>query len=240
MNRFSGFDCLGDNNRISLAITSRLFEQDTGAEKVHFTLGQAYYFNERRVCLTPTCAQDTLITESISPIISELKYYLTPNLTVKGDYSWDPNLSDTQSASASIRYQPGVNNLIFLGYTFERQGDVIDFANRNSSENNLSRAKIAVAKPLTENIHILGHFNYNVSHEYPQSYSVGLEYQGCCVAVRGIYSQILRNESLNGTTDYDTAFYLQFQLKGLGTAETNNPAKLLRSSIPGYTDKLRR
>ncbi len=162
------------------------------------------------------------------------------NLTARADYSWDPNLSETQSASANVRYQLGVNNLFFLGYTFERQGDVIDFANINRSENDLSRAKVAVAKPLTQNIHILGHFNYNVSHEHPQSYSVGVEYQGCCIAIRGIYSQILRNESLNGDTDYDTAFYLQFQLKGLGTAGANNPSSLLKSSIPGYTDKLRR
>jgi len=169
-----------------------------------------------------------------------LIYKLSENITARADFSWDPSESQTQAAKASLNYKTGENRLIHLGYTFVDQGDQIDFANPDSSENNLSRARIAVAQPLTENIHILGHFNYNISHEHPQSFSVGLEYQGCCVAMRAVYSQILRNESVEGDTDYDSAFYLQFQLKGLGTVGTNSPSSMLKSSIPGYTDNLKK
>ena len=50
-NRFSGYDRIGDANQISYALTTRLLDQYTGEEKLRASIGQIYYFEDRRVFL---------------------------------------------------------------------------------------------------------------------------------------------------------------------------------------------
>jgi lipopolysaccharide assembly outer membrane protein LptD (OstA) len=49
-NRFSGSDRIGDENKLSLGVTSRWIE-DNGFERQRVSVGQAYYFKDREVQL---------------------------------------------------------------------------------------------------------------------------------------------------------------------------------------------
>ena len=50
-NRFIGGDRVGDANQVTMAVTSRLVEPDSGLERLKATLGQIYYFEPQRVTL---------------------------------------------------------------------------------------------------------------------------------------------------------------------------------------------
>ena len=47
-NRFSGSDRVGDENKLSLGLTSRWIEEN-GFERQRISVGQAYYFKDRKV-----------------------------------------------------------------------------------------------------------------------------------------------------------------------------------------------
>src|SRR6185369_2208042 len=50
-NRYLGNDRIGDANQLSLALTSRFLDRDTGAERLRVAVGQRYYFAQQRVTL---------------------------------------------------------------------------------------------------------------------------------------------------------------------------------------------
>jgi LPS-assembly protein len=50
-NRFVGGDRIGDANQLTIALTSRLIESETGLERFRAALGQVYYFRPPRVTL---------------------------------------------------------------------------------------------------------------------------------------------------------------------------------------------
>ena len=51
VNRYLGNDRIGDANQLTLALTSRLLEPETGAERLRIAVGQRYYFQDQRVVL---------------------------------------------------------------------------------------------------------------------------------------------------------------------------------------------
>jgi LPS-assembly protein len=58
-NRFVGGDRVGDANQLTLALTSRLIESETGLERLKAALGQVYYFEPQRVTLPGTPSRDS-------------------------------------------------------------------------------------------------------------------------------------------------------------------------------------
>ena len=56
-NRFIGGDRVGDTNQLALAVTSRLLDPATGAERFRFAVGQRFYFEDQQVNLPGTTPQ---------------------------------------------------------------------------------------------------------------------------------------------------------------------------------------
>ncbi|MBY0378369.1 MAG: LPS assembly protein LptD, partial [Gammaproteobacteria bacterium] len=53
-NRFTGNDRIGDANQISYSLTSRILDPETGVEKMHVSVGEIYYFQDRKVNIDPS------------------------------------------------------------------------------------------------------------------------------------------------------------------------------------------
>jgi len=68
-NRFSGSDRINDANRITMALTSRLLESDTGIERFRVTVGQQLHLEKRRVKLPP---QPNILLATGSPVPSQV------------------------------------------------------------------------------------------------------------------------------------------------------------------------
>ena len=69
--RFSGNDRLDDANQLSVGVTSRYFDNETGEEKLSASLGQIYYFRDREVRLN---AFDPDLAENTSPLAAEFSW----------------------------------------------------------------------------------------------------------------------------------------------------------------------
>jgi LPS-assembly protein len=69
-NRFIGGDRVGDTNQVTLALTSRIINPDTGDELLRASIGQIYFFEDRKVSL-----DGSIDTTSQSDIIAELDTY---------------------------------------------------------------------------------------------------------------------------------------------------------------------
>lgn len=211
-NRFSGADRQGDANQLTLAVTSRLLDTADGSERLRASIGQIYYFEDRKVTLTPTSAEDT---QSSSAIVGELGMSLwrASSLTVGAQY--DPNTAQLDKSVLQYRYQPSTDKIFNVGYRFRR--------------NDLEQTDVSFLWPVRARWSAVGRWNYSIKDKLTLERFAGLQYDTCCWAVRLVARQYVNN--LN--SDTNTAFYLQFVLKGLTNVGTG-VEDLLREGIIGY------
>lgn len=211
-NRFSGPDRQGDANQLTLAVTSRLLENESGAERLRASIGQIYYFDDREVTLTPSSpTQD----QSSSAIVGELGVTLwrATSLTLGAQY--DPHTAELDKSAAQLRYQPAAGKIFNVGYRFRR--------------NDLEQTDVSFLWPLSARWSVVGRWNYSLRDELTLERFAGLQYDSCCWAVRMVARQYVNDLD----SDTNTAFYIQFVLKGLTNIGTG-VEDLLQEGIIGY------
>lgn len=252
-NRFSGLDRIGDANQISAGVTTRFINQTTGFEKIRFGIGQIFYFQNRLVtlCSETTCANVPSCTSatctdtpdnpdnrtSRSPIAAMLNYYLNPNWSALANTIWDQQHNQLDNQTVTLHYQPvGTQKIINVGYSYVRQGDILPGNPLNSSENNLSQTDFSFSWPVFRFYQwsMVGRWTQNWNHEHFQNLLYGLQYDSCCWAVRFVAGRAFVNLNPNNTPQYNTEFFVQFALKGLGNVGSSDPSQRLSSSIMGY------
>ena len=139
--RFSGYDRLGDNNQLSLGITSRLIEDD-GFERARFGIGQTYYFRDRQLWISSTAGSESKavnekyweenlseedarlkndMTEQTSPVASEAIYNINRTMSVRQDLMWDVNNNEIENYGLYYVYKPDSRSVFNLGYRFRDQ-----------------------------------------------------------------------------------------------------------------------
>lgn len=255
-NRFSGYDRIGDANQISFALTTRMLDKTTGAEKLRASIGEIYYFENRRVSLcnslekqlstTGTLCADpftvvgaTSNTEKFSPIAGQLNYNLSSRWSTTADIAWDPSSHDIINAAANVQYHPRPNQLFNINYGRIRYGDILVTnppTPSTSSQNDFNRLGFSFATPLKNQWSTVGGWNYNFSHRYSQSFFYGLQYDSCCWAFRVVAGHTFYALNQNSSPIFNNVVYFQWQFKGLSTIGISDITSFLTSNIPGYTD----
>lgn len=263
-NRFSGIDRIGDANQITLGFTTRLLNEDTGAEKFHASIGEIYYFRNRKVSIcggpgSPAAVSSGMLcedsafllgatspTQRVSPIAGQLAYNLTPNWSATSDAVWDPHTKQTVTADFFMQYKPEQNHILNFGYNFVRYGEPLVPTITNAADinqqrqakkpDNLSQVTFSFSWPILERWKTVGGINYDITRNQPQSYIYGLQYDSCCWAARFVAGRSLVGLNQNNTPIFNNAIYIQWQFKGLGNVGTGDPGNLLINNIPGYQD----
>jgi LPS-assembly protein len=213
-NRFSGADRQGDANQITLALTTRYLERRTGREWLRASIGQIYYFEDRRV----TLPGQTAVTDKQSDIVAEFYLALSRHLHLTAASQWDTNTSETQKSSLLLRYHVPGGSLFNAGYRFER--------------GLLEQADVSLLWRLSTRWSAIARWNYSLRNEQTLERLAGIEYNSCCWGVRLVAQQYINSD----TGQEDNAIYLQLVLKGLGKLGEDIDS-LLKRRILGYTDR---
>ena len=250
-NRFSGLDRIGDANQLSVGVTTRFIDQQSGFEKIRLGVGQILYFKNRLVtlCNDATCSNVTMCTGSSctdypdnpsntntrSPIAGVLTYNLNRNWSATADTIWNAKANQFNNQSLALHFQPqGTQKIINIGYNFVRQGDILPGDNPNSGASNLSQTDFSFSWPVMRDWSMVGRWTQNWNHRHFQNLLYGLQYDSCCWAVRFVTGRSFINLTSNNTYQYDTKFFIQFALKGLGNIGSRDPTQTLSTSINGY------
>lgn len=243
-NRFSGFDRIGDANQLTYALTSRWLEE-TGKEKASFTVGQIRYFAERKVQLcyqqTGSCIDNPYYLGYVSPvatsspIASRAVYQLSSKWILSGDYVWDVYSHSTNNGNLNFHFQPAINQILNLNYSYLGNGNLIQAPNAVIQNSALHQGTIAAATPLTERWSGIGAYSYNISKGYGMMTFLGLQYDNCCWAMRLMGGRTFK--SLTPGTflpEYNNNVYFQVLLKGLGSVANSDPATIISTYLPSY------
>ena len=244
-NRFSGWDRIGDEKRISLGITNRLIREESGSEILRFDIGQAYYLKDQTVVLPPFLP-GVDHTASYSPIFSDLTLSFSPNWSLRGSLQWEPSSGVTNKGSLSVKYLSDLNHILNISYRYTNS-EVEKLGNFESIE----ESDINFVWPIKGKWSVIGKWNYGWDKKQTIESFFGLEYNDCCWRSRLVVRRYLKTPlwityriddpgSPLGYQDLqtldnraDTGIFLEFQLKGLGTTG-GRLSSLLEQAIPGY------
>ncbi|MBF6057173.1 LPS-assembly protein LptD [Thiomicrorhabdus heinhorstiae] len=196
MNRFSGNDRVGDDNRVSVALTTQ-FENAQGQQVADFGIGQMFYFADRKVGVETSPAT---ITDRRSD------YYLkagigSPQLYISSTLLVDENDGSLQGSSSRFSWQPSPKQQLLISHYRHPQ---------NSSLNDTVSA--GGYSQLDQNWQLGGYVEYDLKAERLYETNLGFRYDSCCWAAEFVAE---RTQLENGL--YNDGFQMQFELKGLSS-----------------------
>lgn len=239
-NRFTGIDRIGDANQISIGVTTRLIDQETGWEKVRLGVGEIVYFSRRHVtmCNDLSCSDNPFNHSNVqrfSPVSGTLDYHINNHWKFNANSIWNPSTKQVDNSSLGFQYQPEDAKLLNISYSFARNGDILSGISTNNSINNLKVTDVSFSWPILRDVSAVGRWSQNWNREHLQNLLYGVQYDTCCWAVRLVGGRAFLgfDPNNNNRPQYNKEFYIQFSLKGLGDIGTGNPSGLL-SSINGY------
>ncbi len=220
-NRFSGADRIGDANQISLALTSRFINRNTGEERGYVRFGQIYYIDDRDANLPGV----TNNSESSSPILLEMDMKLPYDWRVHSEYQWNPDTNRTEKLIAQLQYNSGDGKVLNLTYRVRQDSEQLLTTNFSDIE----QSDISFRWPINPKWNIVGRWNYAVPDGRSIETFAGVEFQDCCWGIRAVARRFLTDI----TGDFETGFFLQFELKGL-SGVGKKTSEFLEQNILGY------
>jgi LPS-assembly protein len=216
---FNGDDRVADLNQLTVGVTSRLIERDTGTEILRGALGQRYYFSDQRVTLPGGVAR----TDRNSDLLGQLSIFPVRNWNIETQAQYTPRTAKTQAVSLVSRYQPKPARVVSAAYRFVR-----------GSSNTID---VAFQWPIAPHWYAVGRYqhamrNLGGGREDQRSGLVegvaGLEYDGGCWVGRMVFQRYATS-----ATERNTALFFQLELNGLGRIGTS-PLPVLERGIPNY------
>ncbi len=215
-NRFLGVDRIGDTDQVSVGVTSRILDADSGEELVTATIGQTRYMGDRRV----TLPGGTAATTESSDYVAEVRFLLYEHLNFDFGHQWGTTENGTTQSEARLQYRPAQNKILNLAYRYRRDS--------------LEQGDVSWSWPLGDQWNFVGRYNYSFRDEEMLEQFFGIEYESCCWGLRLVSRRHISTR--DGTRDSSVG--LQLVLKGMTSVGTAAD-KLLERGILGYSADLR-
>ena len=224
-----GWDRIANANQVTLGLTTRWLDEDTGFERLSLAFAQRLYFDDQKVAL----ARDRgLRTDTKSDYLVGANAALTDTFNVRFDAQFNPESNERNRMSAGFRWTPKRLATLYASYRYERDPNMQDPTYRDSpTYEDKTRDQVSVAGqwPLSNKLYAMGRYDYSLQEKRSTQSILGLEYKGdCCWTARVVLQRYAVSKE-----DANTAVFFQLELSGLGGLGTD-PMSLLRDRIIGY------
>jgi len=206
-NRFFGHDRISDANHLTLALTSRLLQQDSGAERLRLIIGQRFNQGAPQASLAQVPNKSDILMAATGRI--------TKSFSLDSNFQYDPNKAHSEKLNITSRYHPESGKALNLGYRYTRD--------------KLEQSDLSIQWPLTRRWYMLGRWNYSILDKRSVESVAGLEYNDRCWTARMIVQRFAV-----ATNEVSTGIFLQLELNDL-LRVGSDPLAMLRQSIPGFT-----
>jgi LPS-assembly protein len=221
-NRFNGGDRIGDANQITAALRSRIINPATGDEYLRASIGQIYYFDDRRVTL-----DGIPDTSKSSDIIAEISGNLG-NWSATAGMQWDIEQHNSAKHNASLHYESGNDTILNFGYSNRRETLINPEA--------LEQTDLSFVAPVSKDITLIGRWNYSLEQQRDLETIAGISYESCCWStIIALQRNLVASSSID--EDYDNTILFQLVLKGLGSVSGDSAVDRLKKSILGFNDE---
>ncbi len=233
-NAFGGNDRISDTRAVTVGVSSRLLDPDTGAEVVRLGVAQRYLFRDQEVFLPNATglAGGDPINERLSDILLAARVQWSPRWLTDANVQYSPGDRQSVRTTLSGRYTPSNFRVLSAAYRLQR----------GSSEQfdvgwqwPLSDLLGSPAGPAVRGRALgpgqwysVGRINYSVPDRKVVDLVAGFEFDGGCWLGRVVLERLQRS---NASANQRILFQLEFTgFSRLGS----NPLKTLKDNVPRY------
>jgi LPS-assembly protein len=227
-NAFVGNDRIADSNLLTLGLTTRLLDPDTGVESLRFGVAQRLRFTDQNVTLPGGAA----VADRLSDLLLGTTITWDPRWAFDTSVQFNASTELPVRATAGARYSPGLYRVVSGAYRFQRdsseqvdlgwQWPINDLWGDRGQDLGAGRGQGG------GRWYSVGRLNYSLSEGRLVNTVLGLEYDACCWLGR-VALERLQTSSTSATSR------IMFQLEFVGFTRLGvNPLQTLKANIPGY------
>ena len=230
-NAFVGHDKISDNNLLTLGVTTRYLDADTGAQLARFGIAQRLRFDDQRVTLNPT---DAPAQAGFSDVMLGASVNLSERWSLDSTVQYNGKTDRSVRSTAGARYSPGNYRVLNAAYRFQREvSEQIDVS-WQWPLNNLwgdSGQELGAGRGQGEGrYYAVGRLNYSLNERRLVDTILGVEYDAGCWLGRVLLE---RTQTSSSTATGRVMFQLEFvgfTRLGLG----GSPIQTLTQNISRY------
>ncbi len=241
-NAFVGNDRISDSDLLTLGMTSRLLNPDSGAEAVRVGVAQRLRFSDQKVFLpvSPTAVAGVApvlgtlpVADRISDVLFGTSINWDPRWAFDGTVQYNPKLKVSERSTFGVRYNPGpyrvisaslrrqqrnISNSVDVGW----QWPINDLWGDKGKDLGAGRGQGG------GRYYSVGRLNYSVPDKKLVDGIVGLEYDGCCWI-----SRVVLQRTQIGVAVATTRILFELELIGFSRLGVS-PLEVLKQNIPRY------
>lgn len=220
-----GWDRIANANQLSLGLTTRWMDADTGFERVVLQAAQRLYFEDQRVTLSERRAR----TDTRSDYLVGGYAALTNTFSVNADAQFKSESGQRNRMTAGMRWRPQRLATLAANYRYERDPDIARYQYFSGEDKTKESISLTAQWPLSNKLYGIGRFDYSLNESRSTQSILGLEYKGdCCWVGR----MVVQRYAISAK-ETNQAVFFQLELSGLGGIG-NDPMSLLRDRVVGY------
>ncbi|MEJ6112583.1 LPS assembly protein LptD [Aeromonas salmonicida] len=225
--RYAGLDRISDSNRVSLGVTTRVYDQ-AGDERIRLAVAQAFDFVAPRVKLYPS---ESLATNTRSPLSFEGDAKINEQWFAHAGAQYDMDQSEISSANSALEYRR--EKLISqLNYRFVRNANY-DLSNTNQVAD-LNQVGMLLTTPLNDQWHLYGGYYHDLDQGVKVDRKVGLKYDSCCWSINFNLEWVNTPDNVTMRPTSERSLGIQFEMKGLGSVGTGSKGTSLDTEALPY------
>lgn len=203
-NRFYGSDRVADTNQITLGLTTRIIDNETGDQRLKASFGQLYLIDD----LQQRVSGSTPIESGLGDFLAEMRTESKGPWTTYSFIQYNHDDSEIRTARFQLGYEPRNDNRkrLQLGYyRSEVRERVTDQLTVNPNW------------PISDRWQFFANERYSLEDSESLFTSAGVEYDSCCWKLRISGQDRISNRDID---DKKTAFFVELELTSLGSIRT--------------------
>ena len=204
-NRFFGGDRYGDANRLTLGLTSRMLAAADGAQRMNFSIGEVFFFEDRQVLVNPSAddeaAENPDLTRSRSDFLAEFDAEIGKDWELNSFFRYDHEENLTRTFRLGTTYDHSARRQLGLVYWYDHEQQ--------------EQLELTVNWALSPRWQLQFDNLYSLRDSENRATGINLTYDGCCWAVRLGAFRSLRNDG-----EFKDGVALTFELDNLGAIRT--------------------
>ena len=230
-NAFVGHDKISDNNLLTLGLTTRFLDADSGAQLARFGVAQRLRFEEQQVTLAPGTATEAA---GVSDILLGASVNLQQQWMLDATVQYNAKTDRSIRSTIGGRYSPGNYRVFNAAYRFQRdlseQLDVSWQWPLNDLWGDRGR-DLGVGRGQGEGRYYgVGRLNYSLSERRLVDSVLGVEYDAGCWLARAVLERVQTSESTATQRFMFQLEFVGFTRLGLGFS----PQRTLTQNISRY------
>jgi len=228
-NAFVGHDKISDNNLLTLGVTTRFLDADSGAQLARFGIAQRLRFDDQQVTLNPATAG---AQAGFSDVLLGASVNVHDSWAVDSTVQYNAKTDQSIRSTIGARYNPGNYRVVNAAYRYQRDAsEQLDVSWQwpiNSLWGDKGQDLGAGRGQGEGRYYSVGRLNYSLSERRLVDTILGVEYDAGCWLARVVLERVQTSTSTSTGR-------LMFQLEFVGFTRLGvSPLQSLNQNISRY------